>query len=289
MNSDVYVRQSGDALQSEVTAPVIINEAQKVLGAGAAPAPERTSKKNDLRQDTEKAEPKMMRKRHWATTKRGYQLFEVLSAMQKAIRRGDTRMAAYWAAEAYDESNKAARTRVWNRLMVISAEDCAGTTAQHVVSLRTQEINAVLHKETEALREADESVNRNKAGGPKNPPCVLFAMKAARLLAMAPKCRDGDNFYCLVYRPAAIPEKELEADLKAGSLDEKEPIPPEACDKHTRTGQRIIREKGWTEKQALEDFVSRETKALKPRAKGEFDELLDGLAELPWPENRASN
>ena len=99
MNSDVYVRQSGDALQNEVTLPVMINEAQKVLGAGAAPAPERTSKKNDLRQDTEKAEPKMMSKRYWTTTKRGYQLFDVLSAMQKAIRRGDTRMAAYWAAE----------------------------------------------------------------------------------------------------------------------------------------------------------------------------------------------
>lgn len=161
----------------------------------------------------------MPTKKHWTRTKRGYQLFEVLSAMQKAIRRGDTRMAAYWAAEAYDESNKAARSRVWNRLIVISAEDCAGTTTQHVVSLRRQEVNAVLQKELEALRAADETVNKNKAGGKENPPCVLFVMKAARMLAMAPKCRDDDNFYCLVYLPAAIPKEELEADLKAANTD----------------------------------------------------------------------
>jgi hypothetical protein len=225
----------------------------------------------------------MPNKKHWTLTKRGCQLFEVLSAMQKAILRGDTKMAAYWAAEAYDESNKAARTRVWNRLMVISAEDCAGTTAQHVVTLRRQEMNAALEKEVEALRQVDESLNKNKAGGPKDPPCVLFVMKAARMLAMALKCRDDDNLYCLVYIPAAIPEKELEADLKAANNDKTEPIPPEAYDKHTRSGQKIIREKGWTEKQVLDDFILRETKALKPRAKGEFDNLLDGLAELPWP------
>jgi hypothetical protein len=231
----------------------------------------------------------MSNKELWTRTKRGYQLFEVLSAMQKAIRRGDARMAAYWAAEAYTESNKAARSRVWNRLMVISVEDCAGTTTQHVVSLRRQEVNAVLQKELEALRQADETVNKNKSEGEENPPCVIFVMKAARMLAMAPKCRDDDNFYCLVYLPGAIPEKELEADLKAANSSKTEPIPPEAYDKHTRRGQKIIREKGWTKKQVLEDFILRETKALKPRAKGEFDNLIDGLEELPWPEHSASN
>ena len=173
--------------------------------------------------------------------------------------------------------------------MIIAAEDCAGSTAQHVVSLRRQEMDAALQKEVEALRQADDSVNKNKTGGSKNPPCVVFVMKAARMLAMAPKCRDDDNFFCLVYLRAAIPEKELEADLKAANSSKTEPIPPEACDKHTRRGQKIIREKGWTEKQVLDDFILRETKALKPRAKGEFDNLLDGLQELPWPEHSASN
>jgi hypothetical protein len=34
-------------------------------------------------------------------TKRGYEFGEVSSAMQKAIRRGDTRLAGYWALELW--------------------------------------------------------------------------------------------------------------------------------------------------------------------------------------------
>ena len=35
-------------------------------------------------------------------TKRGYQFSEVSSAMQKAIRRGDAKLAGYWALELWE-------------------------------------------------------------------------------------------------------------------------------------------------------------------------------------------
>ena len=121
-------------------------------------------------------------------------------------------MACYWAAELYESRFK---HYVWNRLLVISAEDCWGTVTQHIEALR---------REIKALEAADKLVNKGKDDRKAT---VLFVLKAAYLLATAYKNRDVDNFYCLVYQPAAIPEEELLADLEA-SKDVKEPIPPEA-------------------------------------------------------------
>ena len=200
----------------------------------------------------------------WQTTKRGYNFFKVVSALQKAIRRGNARMACYWAAELYDSRFK---HYVWNRLLVISAEDCWGTVTQHVEALR---------QEVKALEAADKLVNKGKDDSKAT---VLFVLKAAYLLATASKNRDVDNFYCLVYQPAAIPEKELLADLEA-SKDLKEPIPPEALDKHTAEGKKRLQAMGWSEKQMTEQFILNETKSLKPYHEGEFHHLVKGIADL---------
>jgi replication-associated recombination protein RarA len=56
-------------------------------------------------------------------TKRGYEFGEVSSAMQKAIRRGDTRLAGYWALELWASGYG---NYVWKRLLTVSAEDCWG-------------------------------------------------------------------------------------------------------------------------------------------------------------------
>ena len=45
-------------------------------------------------------------------TKRGYDFGEVSSAMQKAIRRADTRLAGYWALELW---HSGFGNYVWNR------------------------------------------------------------------------------------------------------------------------------------------------------------------------------
>ena len=136
----------------------------------------------------------------------------------------------------------------------------------------TQHVEA-LRQEVKALEAADKHINKNKDGSKTKPLNVLFVLKAAYLLALAQKCRDVDNFYCLVYVPAAIPEKELLADLEAFK-DEKFPVPQDALDKHTIEGKTRLKKLGWTDKQITRQFIQKETKALKPRVPGIFDEGL---------------
>ena len=53
-------------------------------------------------------------------TKKGYNFFEVSSAMQKSIRRGKEEDAFYWAWELYRSNFE---KYVWKRLLIISCED----------------------------------------------------------------------------------------------------------------------------------------------------------------------
>ena len=53
------------------------------------------------------------------TTKSGYDFKELLSALQKDIRRGAVYPAMFWAAELESLNHKA----LWNRLRVIASED----------------------------------------------------------------------------------------------------------------------------------------------------------------------
>jgi hypothetical protein len=201
------------------------------------------------------------KKNVWQITKRGYNFYVVLSALQKAIRRGDARLACYWAAELYESGFGPA---LWNRLLIISAEDCWGTVTQHVEALR---------QEVKALEAVDKHINKGKDGSKKKPLNVLFVLKAAYLLALAQKCRDVDNFYCLVYVPAAIPEKELLADLEKAK-DEEISLPPYTFDRHTKQGKIFMKKNlGWSEKRMTEHVIVTETAALKPRHEGQFDEL----------------
>jgi len=55
-------------------------------------------------------------------TRRGHNLFEISSLVQKAIRRGDEEMACYAAREMSDKY----RGYLWKRLLTTSAEDCYG-------------------------------------------------------------------------------------------------------------------------------------------------------------------
>jgi len=52
---------------------------------------------------------------------RGYDMFEVVSAYQKAIRRSDVDAAIYWGAEAHRSGFAA---WIWKRLRIIVSEDC---------------------------------------------------------------------------------------------------------------------------------------------------------------------
>jgi hypothetical protein len=65
-------------------------------------------------------------------TKRGYSFPAVSSAMQKAIRRGDAKLAGYWALELWTSGFG---QYVWRRLLTVSAEDCWGILTQEVKAL----------------------------------------------------------------------------------------------------------------------------------------------------------
>lgn len=180
-------------------------------------------------------------------TVRGHSFFEVSSAMQKAIRRGDARVGGYWAIELF-ESGFA--NYVWKRLLTISAEDCWG----------------ILTMEVKALHDGYLKVNE---GVPKSekPRGRIFIAKAVLLLCAAKKSRDADHLTNLVYDGSAIPEDELLVDLTA-TRNERIEIPAYAFDVHTSRGRRSGKTKA--------DFFRDEHAALEPRVPGLFDELVPG-------------
>jgi replication-associated recombination protein RarA len=179
-------------------------------------------------------------------TTRGHALLDVASALQKAIRRGDGRLAGYWTVELFESGY---REYLWRRLLTISAEDCAG----------------VITHEIESLYRSWQMIDRKKKGAGR-----VFAAKAAILLATAAKCRDADHLTNLVYDKAAIDPDTLQADLDV-AMRHPEAIPDYAWDCHTSKGKRA----GKTRK----DFFIDENDALKPRVPGLFDDDLERLRQ----------
>ena len=99
----------------------------------------------------------------------GYDLYEVMSAMQKTIRRGLEEDALFWGTELYlgDYADHA-----WSRLLVISSEDVGlASTA----GMYTKVLN--------------DMYRRNKKSGEAR----LYFTHAILLLARAPKSRIVDH------------------------------------------------------------------------------------------------
>jgi len=176
------------------------------------------------------------------STTRGYILLEVASALQKAIRRGDARLAGYWAIELFESGYK---EYLWRRLLTVSAEDCWG----------------VITHEIESLYRSWQMIDKQKPGGGR-----IFASKAVILLCLARKSRDADHLTNLVYDPKAISDDLLEQDL-AQARATTEPIPPYAFDVHTQKGRKAGKTKA--------QFFREEFDALNPRQPGLFDEDLE--------------
>ncbi len=206
-------------------------DATELMGGSPAAAPARAKRKDD-----------------WQTTKRGHNFFEVLSAFQKAIRRGDGKLAGYWALELYDSGFE---THIWNRLRVIACEDIAEPVT----------------REIEALKQSHDFVNKGKKKDEPGKPGRLMVAKATLLLAAAKKCRDADHLICLVYGDNTIPPETLLADLEAAKDDARKEIPDYALDMHTMRGRKMGRNN-------RNQFLKAEFQALKPRVPGIFDEEL---------------
>ncbi len=182
-------------------------------------------------------------------TQRGYDFFEVASALQKSIRRGDVKLAGYMALELFPQYSE----YCWKRLLTVSAEDC--------LPMVTQEIKA--------LYESFHIVNKGRPKG-QLPKGRIFISKAVIILCRCAHCRDADILQNYIYdKKLTISDEEIEA-----LFDEirKNPIaiPDYVYDVHTPRGKRLGKTK--------EDFFIEEEKALYNKQMSMFDYLVLGTA-----------
>lgn len=169
----------------------------------------------------------------------GYDFFEASSAMQKAIRRADVRVAGFFALELWSSGY---RDYVWRRLFTISAEDCFG----------------IITKEIEALWQGHELVNK-KSIEPKG---RIFVSKAVILLCECKKSRDADHLQNFIYDKNDLDVEAWIEDVRCRPI----PIPAYTYDIHTKAGKKRGRTK--------EDFFRDEYEALHPRVPDLFDDLV---------------
>jgi hypothetical protein len=170
-------------------------------------------------------------------TKSGHSYWEMLALLQGAIRRGDVRHAGYAASELHEKY----KTALWNRLMVISAEDCYG----------------IMTKEIVALRQAEEIMKRKDE--------TIFVSKAIVLLCYARKNRDADYFACnLMHSDHPIPPEEIKEICIEDQTLERGVIPNWAFNVHTVRGRQMGKD--------VVNEIDEDQKALQPLQIGMFDD-----------------
>ena len=147
-------------------------------------------------------------------TKNGLPALVCLSAMQKCIRRGLEREAMEFAVELIHTS-RSFSTMVANRLEIISHEDIDTAAAPYVVPF----VRACAEQARE-LWTPDKAENPGKIR--------MVVGNAIRMMARAPKSREGDHFQAAV-------------GLRAILEGFKPELPDFAFDKHTPRGKAMGR------------------------------------------------
>ena len=174
-------------------------------------------------------------------TQRGYDFYEVASALQKSIRRADVKLAGYMALELFPRYAE----YCWKRLLTISAEDCHG--------LITQEIKS--------LYDAFWVINKGKKGDDLKG--RIFISKAVIILCTCKHNRDADLLSNYIYdKKALISDEDIE-NLMDEVRKENMGIPNYVYDCHTIRGKKM----GQTKKQ----FFIEEENALENRQMSIFD------------------
>ena len=176
------------------------------------------------------------------TTKNNYDFYEVASALQKSIRRGDVKTAGYFALELYHSGYY---KYVWKRLLTVSAEDCHGIITQEIYCLFQSFMMA----------------NSGKKDFEKG---RIFISKAVIVLCECKKNRDADHLQNYVYDKKMIDENKIE-EILLEPIERLE-IPDYTFDVHTLKGKRRGKTKN--------DFFVEELEALVNRQKGLFDDVV---------------
>lgn len=139
-------------------------------------------------------------------TQNGYDLGEVISALQKDIRRGEEQGAMYWALELLPQFE----AYLWRRLVVIANEDIGIGHPPIFVTI------AVLRDQFFEFRERG-----------RNGTARLILANAILTMCRAPKSRISDHFQRFM--------------VEAWQNGEQRPIPDYALDKHTKRGRNMGR------------------------------------------------
>lgn len=177
-------------------------------------------------------------------TQRGYDFYEVASALQKSIRRADVKLAGYMALELFPRYAE----YCWKRLLTISAEDCHG--------LITQEIKS--------LYDSFWVINKGKKGDDLKG--RIFISKAVIILCTCKHNRDADLLSNYIYdKKALLSDEEIE-NLMDEVREEYMEVPNYVYDCHTIRGKKM----GKTKKQ----FFVEEENALANRQMSLFDNLI---------------
>ena len=180
-------------------------------------------------------------------TQRGYDFYEVASALQKSIRRGDVRLAGYMAIELFPKYAE----YCWKRLLTISAEDCYG----------------VITKEIKALYDAFHIINQGKHG--EQLKGRLFISKAVILLCTCKHNRDADILSNFIHdKKYEITDEQIEQLFDEIRAEKNVEIPEYVYDVHTRKGKR----NGKTREQFFKD----EEEALANKQMSMFDFVNKG-------------
>lgn len=172
-------------------------------------------------------------------TKNKYDLFEVASTIQKAIRRGDKRIAGYFALELFASGY---HNYCWKRLLTISAEDVLGVITQEI---------AALHYSFTLINTPKKDQIKGR----------IFISKAVSILCDCYKSRETDHLQNFVYDMTLINHDDVDQYLEEVRKETLE-IPEWAYDVHTMRGKRM----GKTKKH----FFIDEQDGLFPKASDEF-------------------
>jgi replication-associated recombination protein RarA len=148
-----------------------------------------------------------LRERDTPLTARGYDIYELLSALQKDIRRCNEYQALHWAIELESFNAK----MLWNRLKIITSEDIGIANPIATLLIDTLE------------KQYFEAVEK------KNDSSRLFLVNAVLYLARSQKSRIVDDLLITAY-----------GNIKYNG--EKLPIPDYALDNHTLRGTKIGRD-----------------------------------------------
>lgn len=211
-------------------------------------------------------------------TKNGYDFFVVSSLLQKSLRRGDLELAARASHELLPKYSN----YVWNRLLVISAEDCASLVTGEVMAcyLGWCKVNDDRSR-AQRVAETEEDVPPwNMRKGSR-----VFFLKALVLLAKCKHSRDADELGHLVID--RMSESVFQAALdqaEAAMTDEDLEFPEYTFDMHTGRGK--------SRGAGREGFLRTEHEAMRADNASvlvNFDQLIEGWGVRPefvWDEDQ---